>query len=85
MLKVILWIVAMITFPILYILFSDIKPYNWRELGKYYPLSQTSLRDDYPSEEVVFQTLKDAGIKPCFLDVDSEEEERYESAKHPIK
>lgn len=75
MLEVILWIIAIPAFPILYILFSDIKPYNWREeLDQKSLLCKSSLRDEYPSEEVVFQTLKDTGIKPCFLDVDSEEE-----------
>lgn len=74
MLEVILWIVAMIAFPILYILFSDIKPYKWQK-DYQASLCKSSLRDDYPSEEVVFQTLKNAGIKPCFLDVDTEEED----------
>lgn len=51
------------------------KPHNWRELGRYSPLFQSSLQsDNYPSEQKVFQTLKDAGIGPTFLSADLQED-----------
>jgi hypothetical protein len=51
------------------------KPHNWRELGQYSPLFQSSLKsDNYPSEQKVFQTLKDAGIGPTFLSADLTED-----------
>ena len=67
------WILlAMFGVAILYILFSSPKPHNWRELGRYSSLFRNhGLKpDNYPSETEVFNTLKDAGIEPCFLDVD---------------
>ena len=78
MIEVILWLVAIIVFPILYILFSDLKPYNWQEeLNQNANLCKSiGLRDEYPSEEKVFKTLKDAGIKPCFLDVGLDKEDK---------
>lgn len=71
------WILlAMFAIAILYILFSSPKPSNWRELGRYSTLFKNhGLKpDNYPSEAEVFQTLKDAGIGPCFLKLDDDEE-----------
>ena len=70
-------LLAMFIVAILYILFSHPKPHNWRELGRYSPLFKNhDLKpDNYPSEKEVFQTLKDAGIQPCFLQIDDEEKE----------
>ena len=74
MLEIVLWLVAIIVFPILYILFSDIKPYKWQEeLNQNSLLCKSSLRDEHPSEAEAFKTLKDAGIKPCFLNLDEED------------
>ena len=67
---------AIIGFSILllvgiFILFDNPKPHNWRELGRYSSLFKSSLRsDNYPTEQQVFQTLKDAGIGPTFLSAD---------------
>lgn len=64
---------AMIGFGILlfiglFIFLDNPKPHNWRELGQYSLLFKSSLKsDNYPSEKEVFQTLKDAGVEPCFL------------------
>ena len=54
MLEIVLWLVAIIVFPILYILFSDIKPYKWQEECQD-SLCKTNLRDDDSSEEIVFK------------------------------
>ena len=56
----------------LIIFLDDPKPHNWRELGRYSTLYKSSLRENYPSEREVFRTLKEAGIKPCFLSADLE-------------
>jgi len=68
MLTVILFILTILGIPILFILFSAPKPHSYRELHRGSPLLKIHLKDDYPSEEV-FKTLKDAGIKPCFLNI----------------
>lgn len=71
MLKIILIILGILGIPTLYVLFSDPKPHNWRELGRYSTLFKSSLKPDrYSAEKEVFQTLKDAGIEPCFLNND---------------
>ena len=64
MLKIILIILGILGIPTLYVLFSDPKPHNWRELGRYSTLFKSSLKPDrYSAEKEVFQTLKDAGIE----------------------
>jgi hypothetical protein len=71
MLTTILMIAGILLISTVYILFSDPKPHNWRELGRYSTLFKSSLNpDNYPSEAEVFKTLKDAGIEPCFLGSD---------------
>ena len=66
----ILMIVGIILIPTMYILFSDPKPHNWRELGRYSSLYKTSFRENASSVEEVFKTLNEAGITPCFLNAD---------------
>lgn len=67
----VLLIVGALLLVALYIMLSSPKPHNWRELGRYSSLFNSSLKaDNYPSTTEVFKTLKDAGIKPCFLSAD---------------
>ena len=66
----ILMIVGILLISTMYILFSDSKPHNWRELGRYSSLYKTSLRENASSVEEVFKTLNEAGITPCFLNAD---------------
>lgn len=55
---------------VLYVLFSDPKPVydeTWAH-GRGSSLFHSSLKpDNYPSTKEVFKILKDAGIEPCFL------------------
>ena len=65
-----------------YILFSSPKPNDDRsKCGKDSSLFKSSLQgDNYPTTEEIFQTLKDAGIEPCFLDANNftqEEQDVY--------
>lgn len=66
----ILFVLAILGIPILFALFYTPKAHNHRTLHAYSSLTKSCMKDDYPSEEEVFQTLKDANIGPCFLDVD---------------
>jgi len=54
-----------------YILLSDPKTKDRKIGGKASPiLFKSSLKTGGVDEKEVFKTLKDAGIKPCFLDAD---------------
>lgn len=66
-----IWIICMIGIPVLYVLFSN--PNKQKNTGKDSSIYQASIRDDYPPAEKVFKTLKDAGIKPCFLGRDADD------------
>jgi hypothetical protein len=66
-----LLIIGILIIPALYVFLYHPKPHNWRELGRYSLLFKSSLKsDNYPSEQEVFKTLKDAGIGPTFLGAD---------------
>lgn len=65
-----------------YISFSNPKTNDEKsKCGKDSALFHSSLRmDNYPATEKIFQTLKDAGIEPCFLDASNftqEEQDLY--------
>ena len=70
--KLVIVVVAIIG-VVLYVLFSDPKPVydETRVQGRGSLLFHSSLKPDkYPSTKDVFKTLEDAGIDPCFLEVD---------------
>ena len=68
-----LYIGLMIGIPVLYVLFSNPKTHEQKIAGRYSSIYKASIRDDYPPAEKVFKTLKDAGIKPCFLGRDADD------------
>lgn len=68
-----IWISCMIGIPVLYVLFSNPKTHKQKNTGKDSSIYKASIRDDYPPAEKVFETLKDAGIKPCFLGSDADD------------
>ena len=65
-----IWIGCIVGIPVLYVLFSNPKPKAPKT-----SLYQASVRDEYPPASEVFATLKRAGIKPCFLNIEEEENE----------